>query len=79
MVTKNMDHGRQWSTMVGNGDKRQTMVGHGHTKKWTMVGNGTHGQPWSAKVTKDRPWLDMVVAVYTKEEYCVHRKLKWAS
>ncbi|KAH3742195.1 hypothetical protein DPMN_048932 [Dreissena polymorpha] len=25
-----------------------------------MVGNGDHGQPWLAMVTKDRPWLDMV-------------------
>ncbi|KAH3890464.1 hypothetical protein DPMN_014545 [Dreissena polymorpha] len=60
-----------------------------------MVGNGDHGQPWLAMVTIDRPWLDMVthkmdhgrqwtwlnmvIAVFTKEEYCVHRKLKWAS
>ncbi|KAH3860538.1 hypothetical protein DPMN_023439 [Dreissena polymorpha] len=29
-------------------------------KTWTMVGNGDHGQPWLAMVTKDRPWLDIV-------------------
>ncbi|KAH3893670.1 hypothetical protein DPMN_017820 [Dreissena polymorpha] len=43
----NGDHGQPWLAMV---TKRQTMVGHGHTKKWTMVGNGDHCQPWSAMV-----------------------------
>ncbi|KAH3876355.1 hypothetical protein DPMN_000195 [Dreissena polymorpha] len=82
MVTKtwtmasNGDHGQPWLAMVTKDRPWLDMVTQ---KKWTMVGNGDHGQPWSAMVTKDRPWLDMVIAVFTKEDYCVHRKLKWAS
>ncbi|KAH3836335.1 hypothetical protein DPMN_109705 [Dreissena polymorpha] len=72
MVTKNHGH---WSAMVTKDRPWLDMV----TQKRTMVRNGDHGQPWSAMVAKERPWLDMVIAVFTKEEYCVHRKLKWAS